>query len=66
MINRTILRKIEKTVNSKPITLITGARQVGKSILACLFKDKGFNYVTLRNTREKISKGRSCFIFSFA
>ena len=53
MINRTILSKIELSVKSRPVTLITGARQVGKSTLAKLFIEKGFKYVSLDNYQER-------------
>ena len=53
MINRTILSKIELSVKSRPVTLITGARQVGKSTLAKLFIAKGFKYVSLDNYQER-------------
>ena len=52
MINRTILKQIELSVKCRPVTLITGARQVGKSTLAQLFIEKGFSYVSLDNSRE--------------
>lgn len=40
----------------KPITLITGARQVGKTTLCKqLVKDMNYNYVSLDNTRELTS-----------
>ncbi len=52
MINRTILKHIELAVKCRPIVLITGARQVGKSTLAQLFIQKGFSYVSLDNSRE--------------
>ena len=45
IIKRTILKEIELSVKSRPITLITGARQVGKSTLAQLFMKDGFSYV---------------------
>lgn len=54
MINRTILKQIDLSIKSKPVTLITGARQVGKSTLALLYEKKGFNYVSLDNSRERI------------
>lgn len=54
MIDRTILRQIDLSIKSKPITLITGARQVGKSTLALLYEEKGFNYVSLDNSRERM------------
>ncbi len=52
MINRIILKHIELATKCRPVTLITGARQVGKSTLAQLFIKKGFSYVTLDNSRE--------------
>ncbi len=52
MIKRTILKQIELAVKCRPVTLITGARQVGKSTLAQLFIEKGFSYVSLDNSRE--------------
>lgn len=52
MIKRTILTEIENSVKSRPVTLITGARQVGKSTLASLFMDKGFSYISLESMRE--------------
>ena len=54
MITRTMFNEIEKSVQSKPVTLITGARQVGKSTLASLFvKERGFRYVSLDDSRER-------------
>lgn len=53
MINRTILKHIETSVACRPVTLITGARQVGKSTIAQLFIDRGFSYVSLDNARER-------------
>lgn len=53
MIKRTILSQIELSIKSRPITLITGARQVGKPTIASLFIRKGFNYVSLDNSRER-------------
>lgn len=53
MIKRTILSQIELSIKSRPVTLITGARQVGKSTIASLFIRKGFNYVSLDNSRER-------------
>ncbi len=53
MINRTILKQIELSVKCRPITLITGARQVGKSTLAQTFIKKGFAYVSLDDPRER-------------
>ena len=53
MIKRNIYKEIEKSVLSRPVTLITGARQVGKSTLALMFEPKGFNYVSLDSSRER-------------
>jgi predicted AAA+ superfamily ATPase len=54
MINRTIKNQIQKSIKTKPITLITGARQVGKSTLAYeIKKELGFNYVSLDDRRER-------------
>jgi len=53
MIERNILKQIEQSVLSRPVTIITGARQVGKSTLALLFESKGFNYVSLDSSRER-------------
>ncbi len=46
MIPRTILKYIEESIRLKPVTLITGARQVGKTTL-CRFiaEEHGFEYV---------------------
>lgn len=53
MIKRTILKYIEQAISCRPVTLITGARQVGKSTIAQLFIEKGFSYVSLDNSRER-------------
>lgn len=48
MINRTIYKEILDTINNKAVTVITGARQVGKTTLCSLLEnDLKFNYVTL-------------------
>lgn len=52
MISRTILKHIETAIKCRPVTLITGARQVGKSTIAQLFMQRGFSYVSLDNSRE--------------
>ncbi len=52
MINRTILKHVELAIKCRPVTLITGARQVGKSTIAQLFMKSGFSYVSLDNSRE--------------
>lgn len=54
MIKRTIYPQILKSIKNRPVTLITGARKVGKSTLCKeLVQDLGFNYVTLDNLRER-------------
>ena len=54
MINRTIKKQIDLSIKTKPITLITGARQVGKSTLCYEIKKKyGYNYVSLDDRRER-------------
>ena len=54
MLNRTIEKSIIKAIKNKPVVLITGARQVGKSILCSkIAKDCQYNYVTLDNLRER-------------
>lgn len=54
MIKRTIKSQIEESIKNKPITLITGARQVGKSTLCYeIKKEHGFNYVSLDDRRER-------------
>ena len=48
MIDRTIYKEIIETIKNKPVTVITGARQVGKTTLCGLIeKECGFNYVSL-------------------
>jgi len=54
MIKRTIYKQILNTIDNRPVTLITGARQVGKTTICKeLVKDRGFNYVSLDNLRER-------------
>lgn len=48
---RTILNTIINTINEYPVTLITGARQVGKSTLVSYFENKGYKYVTFDDTK---------------
>ncbi len=48
MIKRTIYSEIIKTINNKAVTVITGARQVGKTTLCELIeKELGFGYISL-------------------
>ena len=54
MIPRTILPYIEKAVLLKPVILITGARQTGKTTLCKILSKKlGFNYVSLANPKDR-------------
>lgn len=54
MINRTIKKDIINKINSKAITLITGARQVGKSTLCYqLKKELGYEYISLDDIRNR-------------
>ena len=46
---RTILNEIIRSIDEYPVTLITGARQVGKSTLASYFEEKGYRYETAEN-----------------
>ena len=53
MISRTIKESILKSIKNKPVTLITGARQVGKSTLCGELK-KELNTIKLENKIENI------------
>ena len=54
MIPRTILDSIEESIRFKPVTLVTGARQVGKTTLCNHIAEKhGFGYVSLANGSER-------------
>lgn len=56
MIPRTILPVIEERLRFKPVTLITGARQCGKTTLCKLISQKyRMNYVTLADRAERRS-----------
>ncbi|WP_027119746.1 ATP-binding protein [[Mycoplasma] testudinis] len=53
MIKRTIKQKLVNTINEYPVTLITGARQVGKSFLCNQIKEEyKWNYVSLDDKYE--------------
>lgn len=55
MIKRTIKSQIVESIKNKPVTLITGARQVGKSTLCYeIKKEYGFRYVSLDDRRERV------------
>ena len=52
MITRTIKESVLKAMKNKPVVLITGARQVGKSTLCSeIKKEYGYEYVSLDNLR---------------
>ena len=54
MIARTIKDSVLKAIKTKPVVLITGARQVGKSTLCGeMKKEYGYDYVSLDNLRER-------------
>lgn len=54
MIKRTIKEFVIRRLKVKPIVLITGARQVGKTTLCQEFvKDYGYNYVSLDDLDER-------------
>jgi predicted AAA+ superfamily ATPase len=54
MIERTIKSKVLNSIKTRPVALITGARQVGKSTLCReLMNLMPFSYVTLDNLRER-------------
>lgn len=54
MIERTIKKQIILSIKSKPITLVTGARQVGKSTLCYeIKKEYNYDYVSLDDLRER-------------
>ena len=47
---RTILNEIIRSIDEYPVTLITGARQVGKSTLSSYFEEKWCRYITFYDT----------------
>lgn len=54
MIPRTIKNAVLKAIKNKPVVLITGARQVGKSTLCADIKNEySYEYVSLDNLRER-------------
>lgn len=56
MIPRTILPAIEERLRFRPVTLITGARQCGKTTICKLIAEKyKMNYVTLADISERKS-----------
>lgn len=54
MISRTIRKKIEEALLAYPVTVVTGARQIGKSTEVYQFVNShGFTYVSLDNIDER-------------
>ena len=54
MINRTIKNQVLKSLKNYPVTLINGARQVGKSTLCFeIKKELSYNYVSLDDLRNR-------------
>ena len=50
MYKRTIGKQIRESLNNYPVTVVDGARQVGKSTeVYKLVEEAGFNYVSLDN-----------------
>ena len=47
---RTILNEVRRSIDEYPVTLITGAKQVGKSTLVSYFEKKGYRYITFYDT----------------
>ncbi len=47
MINRTIYKEIIKTIKNKAVTVITGARQVGKTTLCGLIEKEYGSVISL-------------------
>ena len=54
MISRTIRKKIEEALLAYPVTVVTGARQIGKSTEVYQFVNShGFTYGSLDNIYER-------------
>lgn len=54
MIERTAYKQILHSISLRPVTLITGARQVGKTTLCLKLRDeRGYGYVSLRDKNER-------------
>ncbi len=51
---RAIWPRIQETARLYPVTLVTGARQVGKSFLVSRFKDIGYDYRSLDMISERM------------
>ena len=53
MIKRTIYQRVLKSIDTRPVTLITGARQVGKSTICLqIAKERNFEFVSLDDSRN--------------
>ena len=56
MIDRTIYKEIIKTIKNKVVTVISGARQVGKTTLCIKIEDElGFGYISLADPLVQLS-----------
>ena len=49
---RTILNEARRSIDKYPVTLITGARQVGKSTLSSYFEEKWCRYITFYDAND--------------
>ena len=58
IIRRHILPLLEQTIAEYPVTLVTGARQVGKTTLVTLFRERGYSYLTLDDS-ELLKKAKA-------
>lgn len=47
VIKRTIAERVAESVAFRPVTLLTGARQTGKTTIAAQFREQGFSYASL-------------------
>lgn len=65
IIDRTVLKTVEESIRLKPVTLITGARQVGKTTLCKHIAEKhGFSYDSLiaRSERAMANEDSDTFL----
>lgn len=64
MISRTLEKRLLSSIEQWPVTLITGARQVGKSTLCSkIAKERGYSYVSLDNPIERATAIRDPMMF---
>lgn len=55
MIKRHLKKALDYATNHFPCVILTGPRQVGKTTLLTMeYEKKGFSYVTLDNTNERL------------